>query len=80
MFPCLRRGQGVFLAPFNVKTPSVFLVEFLSRHELLANQRETELPCKYSWDSWKGYRALAFLPLQWRNPTLIKEMTNVERH
>lgn len=80
MLPPLRRGPGVFLAPFNVKTLPVFLVKFLRRHELLANQRKTELPCKYSRDSWKGVQALASLPPQWRNPTLIKEMTSSEKH
>lgn len=78
MLPSLRRGRGVFLAPFIVKTLPVFLVKLLSRHELLANQRKTELPCKYSWNSLKGYQALAFLSPQWRNPTLIKETIRVE--
>lgn len=78
MLPSLRCGRGVFLAPFIVKTLPVFLVKLLSRHELLANQRKTELPCKYSWNSLKGYQALASLSPQWRNPTLIKETIRVE--
>lgn len=64
MLPPLRCGRGVFLAPFNVKTFPVFLVKLLRRHELLADQGKTELPCKYSWDSLKGYQAPAFLSLR----------------
>lgn len=80
MLPSLCCGRGVFLAPFNVKTLLVFLVKLLSRHELLANQGKTELPCKYSWDSLKGYQALAFLPPRWHNPALIQEITWVKMH